>query len=167
MTTQYPWERREGEQPLAYEAFRQYLHLGKDRSLQGACDAVNRSYSLVRRWSSNYEWIERSRAYDSHLATADTDGLVHALAETRDKMRDKNLALMDKLRGLLDIVLDDHIVKREPPSIRWTQACVAMTKIEANSLLLGKEDKSAERVDNVMKLVEEALALSHRVPDAP
>lgn len=161
MTTQYPWERREGEQPLAYEAFRQYLHLGKDRSLQGACDAVNRSYSLVRRWSSNYEWIERSRAYDSHLATADTDGMVHALAETRDK----NLALMDKLRGLLDMRLDDFIARREDPTIRWTQAVTAMAKIEANSLIMGKEDKPAERVDNVMKLVEEALALSHRVPD--
>lgn len=161
MTTQYPWGRREGEQPLAYEAFRQYLHLGKDRSLQGACDAVNRSYSLVRRWSSAYEWIERSRAYDSHLATADTDGMVHALAETRDK----NLALMDKLRGLLDTRLDTFIARNEDPTIRWTQAVTAMAKIEANSLIMGKEDKSAERVDNVMKLVEEALTLSHRMPD--
>jgi hypothetical protein len=87
--------------------------------------------------------------------------MVHALAETRDK----NLALMDKLRGLLDSRLDDFIARRDDPTIRWTQACIAMTKIEANSLAMGETKKSSEKIEKIEALVERALELQSRVPE--
>lgn len=157
------WTRRENESSLAYNAFKTYLYLGADRTLQGAADGVGKSFSLIRRWSSRHEWIDRSAAYDSHIMNADLDGLVHVQAESRDK----NLALMDKLRGLLDMRLDDFISRRDDPTIRWTQAVTAMAKIEANSLLLGKEDKSLDKIQRVELLVERALELQNREPDRP
>jgi hypothetical protein len=87
--------------------------------------------------------------------------MVHALAETRDK----NLALMDKLRGLLDSRLDDFIENRQDPTIRWTQACVAMTKIEANSLAMADTKKSSEKIVQIEAMIERALELHNRVPE--
>lgn len=155
------WTRRDNESSVAHDAFKTYLYQGKDRSLANVGEALGKSTALMERWSVNHDWVARSVAYDRYIATADTDGMVHALAESRDK----NLSLMNKLRGLLDTCLDDHIVKREPPTIRWTQACMAMAKIEANSLLLGKEDKASEKVDTIMAMMDKVIELQNRVPE--
>ena len=150
MTDKRAWERRDGESPVAYEAFRTYLHFGAERSLAKVGDALGKSTALMERWSVTHEWVARSVPYDDYIAGAATDGLVHAIAESRDK----NLALMDKLRGLLDSRLDDFIARRDDPTIRWTQACMAMAKIEANSLMMKDSQKTDERVEAVLKMAE-------------
>jgi hypothetical protein len=152
------WTRRDRETNPAYEAFRTYLKL---RSATKVATELGKSLTLITRWSAEHEWISRAADYDSYVMTADTDGMVHALAETRDK----NLALMDKLRGLLDSRLDDFIARRDDPTIRWTQACIAMTKIEANSLAMGETKKASEKVIAIEALVEKALELQNRVPE--
>lgn len=161
MATDEIWTRRPDESTVAYDAFKTYLYQGKDRSNANVGAALGKSTQLMNRWSSAHSWVERSAAYDSYVALADTDGMVHALAETRDK----NLALMDKLRGLLDSRLDDFIERRDDPTIRWTQACIAMTKIEANSLAMGETKKSAEKIESITALVERALELQNREPE--
>jgi hypothetical protein len=155
------WTRRDGETSVAYEAFKEYLHQGSSRTLASVGEALGKSEALMERWSASHDWVARSRDYDSYVMSADTDGMVHALAETRDK----NLALMDKLRGLLDSRLDDFIARRDDPTIRWTQACIAMTKIEANSLAMGETKKSTEKIEKIEALVERALELQSRVPE--
>lgn len=155
------WTRRDGESPQAYEAFKMYLHQGATRSLAKVGEALGKSTPLMERWSVTHDWVARSVPYDTFIADAATDGMVHALAETRDK----NLALMDKLRGLLDSRLDDFIARRDDPTIRWTQACVAMTKIEANSLAMADTKKTSERVQHVEELIEKALELRDRIPE--
>jgi hypothetical protein len=157
------WTRRENETSVAHDAFKTYLYQGKDRSHANVAEAVGKSVQLMNRWAAAHDWRARSVAYDRYIAAADTDGMVHALAESRDK----NLALMDKLRGLLDACLDGHIAKVEPPTIRWTQACMAMAKIEANSLLLGKEDKTSEKVETIMAMMEKVAELQNRMPERP
>jgi len=155
------WTRRNGESTVAYTAFKEYLHQGTERSLASVGIVLGKSTALMERWSATHDWVARSVAYDGYVMSADTDGMVHALAETRDK----NLALMDKLRGLLDSRLDDFIARRDDPTIRWTQACIAMTKIEANSLAMGETKKSSEKIANIEALVERALELQSRIPE--
>lgn len=147
------WTRREDENSGAYDAFKAYLHLGKDRSLTRLSEQEQISRSLLRRWSSAYGWVERCRAYDSYVMTADTDGMVHAIAQSRDK----NLALMDKLRNHLSNRLDTFIARKEDPTIRWTQALTAMAKVEQNSLLLKDDVKTDERIGRIEELVERAM----------
>lgn len=151
-----PWLRQENESDPAYEAFRVYLNLGAKRTLRLVCSAetgVGKSWQLISRWSGEHDWVERCRAFDVAIAEAETDGLVSQVAVSRDA----NLALMDKLRGLLDSRLNTFIETKQDPTIRWTQACVAMTKIEANALMLKDDKKTSDRIDNVMELVEKAL----------
>lgn len=150
MTESYVWTRRDAETEPAYVAFKVYLDMGSDRSLSKLADRLNKSVQLLAGWSSKHSWQDRVKAFDRHVAEAETDGLVHAIAESRDK----NLALMDKLRGLLDSRLDDFIARRDDPTIRWTQACMAMAKIEANSLMMKDSQKTDERVEAVLKMAE-------------
>lgn len=145
-----PWLRQEGETDKAYEAFRVYLNA---RTIPKVCDELGKSRQLISMWSAKYGWIERVRSFDTHLVEAQTDGLIHQMAESRDK----NLALMDKLRGLLDTRLDIFIARKDDPTIRWTQAVMAMAKIEANSLALKQDTKTDERIDKIEALVERAM----------
>ncbi|PFP29391.1 hypothetical protein COJ96_10835 [Bacillus sp. AFS073361] len=62
-----PYERREGESVKAFEAFKVYRDMGMDRSLAKVGEKLGKSTTLMERWSSKYEWVERSQAYDDDI----------------------------------------------------------------------------------------------------
>lgn len=149
------WTRRDKESNPAYEAFRSYMTL---RSSTKVAEELGKSTTLITRWCAEHDWVERVAAYDRYILTADTDGMVHALAESRDK----NLALMDKLREHLTNRLDRFIERDQDPSTLWTNALTAMAKVEQNSLLMGEKQlgKQSEGVTRVEKLIERVEALA-------
>src|SRR5690349_6802552 len=146
---EHPWMRQPQETTVAYEAFRSYMSL---RTHPKVCEELGKSRQLISKWSSDWNWVERVWAFDVHLAEAQTDGLVHQLAESRDK----NLALMDKLRGLLDSRLDVFIERKTDPTVAWTRAVEALARVEANSLMLGMKNQTTTvaAMDRVEELVE-------------
>lgn len=158
MDDNYVWTRRAEESEPAYEAFRLYLGMGQQRVAKRVAEELGKSYTLIHNWSARHDWRERVQAYEIHIAAAETDGLVHQLSESRDK----NLALMDKLRDHLSNRLDKFIQRDQDPSMLWTQALTAMAKVEQNSLLLGEKtlSKASEGVTRVEKLIERMEALA-------
>ena len=58
------WERRADETFPAYVAFREYLAL---RSCTKVAQKLYKSRTLIGRWSGQYNWVERARAYDNAL----------------------------------------------------------------------------------------------------
>lgn len=62
----YEWSRRDDESKQSYDAFEIYLNLGISRTGKATSIKVNKSISLISRWSSKYNWIERARAWDNH-----------------------------------------------------------------------------------------------------
>ncbi|WP_195985365.1 hypothetical protein [Clostridium sp. D33t1_170424_F3] len=62
------WERQPGESAKAYEAFASYRDFGAERSIQKVSQALSKSLTLIKRWSSEWNWVERSRAWDNELA---------------------------------------------------------------------------------------------------
>lgn len=147
MDDKRPWERRDSESNPAYEAFRAYM---RARSTTKVAAELSKSDTLIKRWCGEHDWVARLSAYDSYLATADTDGEINRLGQSRDKVLD----LMDKLTHLLDLVLDDHLAKREPPTVRWSQAANIAAQVQRNFLLLKSETKSSESVVKVEALVQ-------------
>jgi len=152
MPAEYEWLRKDDETSVAYAAFRMYLDMGDDRTIAKVCEGTGKSWQLMTRWSSMHSWVERVRAFDRHLKAAETDGLVSQLAESRDK----NLALMDKLRDHLSTRLNYFILKSVDPTMLWTQALVAMARVEQNSLLMAERStgKTSEQITRVEALVE-------------
>lgn len=60
-----PWERQEGESTKAFEAFCVYRDMGIQRSLSKVSEKLQKSDTLMGRWSRTYDWVERAAAWDS------------------------------------------------------------------------------------------------------
>jgi hypothetical protein len=155
----YSWLKWEEETDQAYKGFQVYLNMGAKRSAADVAREMKLSKSSVDNWSANFRWRDRVRDFDNHVALAETDGLVNQVAE----MRDANIALMDKLRGLLDLRLDDFILARKDPTVGWTQALMAMAKIESNALLLGDRAQASRTSDQVAKVEELVAQLDEKI----
>jgi hypothetical protein len=151
----YPWIRRDDETEHAYENFQSYLRMGTGRTLAKAAQKIGKTTQALGEFSRKHEWVERCRAYDRHIMTAETDGLANQMAEARNE----NLELVRKLRDHLSTRLDDFIVKKQDPSVRWTQALVAMAKLESNAFLVKDDAKTSERIERIEHLVERAIGM--------
>jgi hypothetical protein len=152
--TAYPWLRQAGETNVSYEAFRVYLMGGSARTTPKVAEAVGKSVTLIQNWSAQYLWVDRCRAYDNFLLEAETDGLVHQISESRDK----NLALVDRLRWHLSNRLETFIERKEDPTVRWTQALGAMTKLEINCFAIKDDTRTQEQLTKVEGLIDRLMS---------
>jgi hypothetical protein len=150
----FPWVRQSYESEPSYQAFRTYLNFGHARTLRKVCEETAKSWTLISKWSAENEWSARCRAYDIHVSNAETDGVISALAVSKDK----NLELVDKLRGHLSNRLDSFIMKDQDPTIRWTQALTAMARLEANCFTIKDDAKTAEKLEKVEQLIDRVMA---------
>lgn len=64
MTDTPLWERQEGETDKAYEAFALYRDMGASRSVRDVAQKLGKSATLISRWSSANNWVERVSAWD-------------------------------------------------------------------------------------------------------
>ena len=143
----YPWTRRDNESHQAYEAFRVYM---THRSTQATSDHMNKANSMIRRWSARHDWVARVRAYDTYLTEAETDGRTDWLTNARSETQ----ALADKLRGLLSERLDDCLLKKQDPTVRWSQAANVLIKLQEAGIAPVSDDKMAAEMDRVSKMIE-------------
>lgn len=60
-----PWEPVEKESSKAYEAFSIYRDMGIQRSLSKVADELQKSATLINRWSRTHNWVERAAAWDA------------------------------------------------------------------------------------------------------
>jgi hypothetical protein len=58
------WERQASESPKAFDAFAAYRDMGRDRSTRRVARSLNKSHTLIGRWSSVHDWPRRAAAWD-------------------------------------------------------------------------------------------------------
>ncbi|MDF2787670.1 MAG: hypothetical protein K0S80_768 [Neobacillus sp.] len=61
------YERLEGESKQAFEGFVVYRNLGLTRNLKDVGKKLGKNHSLIKRWSSHHNWVERARAFDEEM----------------------------------------------------------------------------------------------------
>jgi hypothetical protein len=62
------WEPQLEESAPAFAAFSVYRDLDpEERSIDAVVQKLNKSRSLIGRWSGRRDWVKRARAYDSHM----------------------------------------------------------------------------------------------------
>jgi transposase-like protein len=147
----HPWTRRpdtvagRGESSQAYDSFRAYLFIPpKDRSVRAAAEQVNKADSLLRRWSRQWDWVNRAAAYDSYMVTAKVDGEADRHAEVENKRLDVASDLLDHLSASMKLWKPGY-----DPSLRWTTAFTAAAKVQHAALTLR---------DTTTKTDDEAIA---------
>ncbi|CAH0347701.1 phage terminase small subunit-related protein [Bacillaceae bacterium CLA-AA-H227] len=61
------YERQEGESKQAFEGFTIYRNLGLTRKLKDVGKKLGKNHSLIKRWSSQHNWVERAEAFDEEM----------------------------------------------------------------------------------------------------
>ena len=60
-----PWERQPNEKYPAFEAFQVFL---TERSYPKVAQTLEKSLSLIKRWSKNHDWRMRADAWDNEVS---------------------------------------------------------------------------------------------------
>lgn len=86
-----PWDRQELESAKAYAAFCAYRDQGVEfRSLRNLAVTLGKPFNLMKRWSGEWNWVARCRAYDTYLELRSR--------KDREKQHSKDLAEFAKRR---------------------------------------------------------------------
>jgi hypothetical protein len=69
------FEQQPRESNKAFAAFSLYLSLGAERGLREVARKLDKSLTVVGKWSSKFDWPARVAAYDAHLAVVEREAI--------------------------------------------------------------------------------------------
>ena len=112
------WEQQPGEGAKAYEAARIYFQMRAARSLDAVAHELSKSLPLIKRWSRNHSWSQRSFAYDQHMAEVEQSALDEgARREAEQKAAEWN-ARQERLREK-EWAASEALIKRAETMLKW------------------------------------------------
>jgi hypothetical protein len=152
---QYSWQQQPGETDKAYQAFVTYRNLEPEqRSITRVVSELNKSRTLIGRWSSQWSWVERAREWDAHQDLRRID----ALLEARKRMDEEHLKIIRAARnkaiaalGMLSV----DLLANNPSELRhWITELIRYER-----LIIGEPESIEERSEKieVQSTIEERL----------
>jgi len=69
------FEKQDRESEKAFAAFSLYLSLGPQRGLREVARRLDKSLTVVGKWSSKFDWPARVAAYGAHLAVVEREAI--------------------------------------------------------------------------------------------
>ena len=137
-----PWEQQPGESAKAFEAFAIYRDMGVERSVRKVTQRLNKSLTLIGKWSSRYNWPERARAYDRDL---DRQAHAQAVRDVRS-MTNRHIRIAMQLQAKALEALEQLNVATLPPKMQLAFLAKA-TEIERMNRLsaAGMDDSGQQR----------------------
>ena len=107
------WERLEDETTKQYEAFCTYRDMGQDRSLRAVAEKLQKSETLMGRWSGKNQWVDRAAAWDDEQDRIEREiaqkEQAKAIREMRKKHANLASAMLLKATKALSKIPDDEI----------------------------------------------------------
>ena len=70
-----PFEQQPRESDKAFAAFSVYLSLGPERSLATVARRLQKSVTMLGRWSAKFDWLGRVAAHGAHLAIVEREAI--------------------------------------------------------------------------------------------
>lgn len=111
-----PWERQDGESAKRFEAFAIYRDLGEERSLIQVAQKLNKSKTLMGRWSSENSWVERCEAWDREQDRIARQQQIKDIKKMRKRHADiASTMLVAAAKGLKNLV--EHPEEMKPNDI--------------------------------------------------
>lgn len=96
------WERQPSESAQAFEALNIYLSMGGERSLRKVAQKLSKSETLIKRWSSTWNWQQRSRDYDNELKRKEFDEAQKQVKAMQKRQMQTAMLLQKKAVEALD-----------------------------------------------------------------
>mgnify|MGYP000692874626 FL=1 len=137
-----PWEQPPVESAKAFEAFAIYRDMGVERSVRKVTQRLNKSLTLIGKWSSRYNWPERARAYARDL---DRQAHAQAVREVRS-MTNRHIRIAMQLQAKALEALEQLNVATLSPKMQLAFLAKA-TEIERMNRLsaAGMDDSGQQR----------------------
>lgn len=156
--TDNPWDRQKDESEQAYEAFLAYRDMGANRSVAKVAQKCGKNKSLMDRWSSRWEWVERCRCWDNQLQK---EAKKTAAAELK-KMYQRHIKIAMQLQNVAIMSLAQTRPENIEPKdlIAFVKAA---TVIERESRIAELETARTEAVANG---AEEPATLADAINEA-
>lgn len=95
--TPKPWERQPDETPKQYEAFCVYRDMGTNRTLEKVGQHLGKSATLMERWSSKNQWVNRVTAWDDERERIERETAQKQQLEDIKKMRKRHAAIATQM----------------------------------------------------------------------
>lgn len=96
---EYAWEQLPNESAKAFQAFELYLRMGIERSLREVGAKLDKSFTLISRWSREHQWQERIRRYEKWKAQVRRD----KLRATIEKSAQDDYETNEKIQSVLKL----------------------------------------------------------------
>ena len=103
-----PWERQKGETSKAWEAFAIYRDMPQ-RSIRDVARQLNKSATLIARWSSTHEWQKRVSAWDAEQDRIARQSQIDEIKKMRKRHADLASAMLVKAARALQRIPEDEI----------------------------------------------------------
>lgn len=145
-----PWDRQPGETSKAYQAFSIYRDLGAARSVRRVSEELAKTQTVIKRWSSAYNWVERAAAWDSLPAQATATAYEDMAREIAEQHRRLATKLATRLEQNLDL-----LPTGADPSIKWSTAHSAARQGHAFAADLSKP--AATQAQEITSAIENLL----------
>lgn len=108
-----PWDRLQDEGVRAYEAFCVYRDMGTQRSLSKVAEKLQKSETLMGRWSGNHNWVKRAAAWDDEQERIEREiaqkEQAKAIRDMRKRHADIATAMIVKAARALARIPEDEI----------------------------------------------------------
>jgi len=156
MSDHKPWHIQPGETRKSFDAFREYLALGDDRSLRKLAKLKGKATSTqYKRWSSRYDWTGRARAYDANQRMGETDIL--------DKRSEVVAIILESAPNLARCLVGIALNSKNTTAtrLRAVNECMGLLGISANTTPAkpkAASDDMRQLLDMVKTLPTETLA---------
>ncbi len=152
------WERLPGESSQAFSAFLIYLELGEERTTQKVSQKLDKSGTLIRRWSARWRWVERARLYDNHLTRIKQGATEKIAKEMRERQVKIALLMQQKTIQLLVNLQPEELTPLQ--ALRLFEVGVKLERAARYELLrmdMGQIE-SVEQVETTPTKGDESLA---------
>lgn len=120
------WDLQPGETSKAFAAFRVYLELGPQRTIQVAFKQARgiKSNEYVvdgtfLEWSRKFSWVKRALEFDAHMArvfdakvAAEREKEATKWEKRREKIREEEYKLSERLRTVANRMLDMPLIEK-------------------------------------------------------
>ena len=133
-----PWEQQPKESAKAFEAFALYRDLGPaERSVREVARRLGKSATLIAKWSSRDEWVERAQAWDAEQDRVRRE----AMQEEAKRMGERHARLA---RRVLELAAQkiDQLDPSDLPVHQLARLMAEAAKLER--LALGEPDTITE-----------------------